>query len=246
VRLEGKVALVTGGARGIGREVAGRFADEGARVLVADRDGDAGRSVVEDLAARGRPAHFVTVDVTVPADVERCVGEAVTKFGRIDVLINNAGITADAWAAKMTDEQWDRVIAVNLTGAFSCIRAVLPPMFGQGSGSIINASSVVGVYGNLGQVNYAATKAGIIGMTRALARELGPRGIRVNAVAPGFIETDMTAKVPEKVLDLMRSRTPLGRLGRPADVAAAYVFLASDEAAYVTGQVLGVDGGLVI
>ena len=246
MRLEGKVAVVTGGARGIGKEVAGRFADEGARVLVADRDEPAGRAVVEEMTARGRPAHFAAVDVTVPADVERCAGEAMARFGRIDVLINNAGITADAWAAKMTTEQWDRVIAVNLTGAFNCIRAVLPAMFSQGSGSIINASSVVGVYGNIGQANYAATKAGIIGMTRALARELGPRGIRVNAVAPGFIATDMTAKVPEKVLDLMRARTPLGRLGVPADVAAAYVFLASDEAAYVTGQVLGVDGGLVI
>ncbi|MGB9858936.1 MAG: SDR family oxidoreductase, partial [Moorellaceae bacterium] len=157
-----------------------------------------------------------------------------------------AGITADALLVKMTEDQWDKVIAVNLKGVFNCTQAVAPIMIEQGSGVILNASSVVGVYGNIGQTNYAATKAGVIGMTKSWAKELGRKGIRVNAVAPGFILTDMTAKVPENILEMMKSKTPLGRLGVPADVAAAYLFLASDEAAYINGQVLGVDGGLMI
>lgn len=246
MRLKDKVTIITGGARGIGRETALLFAREGAKVVIGDFDEDAGRKTLDEILALGADAFFCKVDVTDRMSVEEMVKKTRERFGRIDVLINNAGITADAFLTKMTDEQWERVIEVNLKGVFLCTRAVAPVMIEQGCGVILNASSVVGVYGNIGQTNYAATKAGVIGMTRSWAKELGRKGIRVNAVAPGFIMTEMTARVPEKVLELMKERTPLGRLGRPEDVAAAYLFLASDEASFINGQVLGVDGGLVI
>ena len=170
----------------------------------------------------------------------------VAEYGRVDVLVNNAGITADGWLVKMSEEAWDRVIAVNLKGVFNCGQAAAKVMLEQGSGVILNAASVVGVYGNMGQTNYAATKAGVIGMAKSWARELGPKGIRSNAVAPGFIMTDMMNSVPEKVLDMMRDKTPLKRLGEAVDIAQAYLFLASDEASYVNGVVLSVDGGMVL
>ncbi|RKL63999.1 3-oxoacyl-ACP reductase FabG [Thermoanaerobacteraceae bacterium SP2] len=246
MRLKDKVAIITGGAKGIGKKTALLFAKEGAKVVICDFDETAGKNTLEELKAQGSDASFFKVDVTNRSSVQNMVNEAKAKYGKIDILINNAGITADAFLTKMTEEQWDKVIAVNLKGVFNCSQAVAPIMMEQSSGVILSASSVVGVYGNIGQTNYAATKAGVIGMTKSWARELGKKGVRVNAVAPGFIITDMTAKVPEKVLDLMKSKTPLGRLGYPEDVARAYLFLASDEASYINGQVLGVDGGLII
>lgn len=243
--LERKTVIITGGARGIGRETALEFLKAGARVLIADFDVEAGRETLAELQKLGE-ADFIQVDVTNREQVQAMVDRAREKFGSVDVLVNNAGITMDGFLVRMEKKQWDKVIDVNLTGVFNCTQAAVKVMMEQGGGCILNASSVVGVYGNVGQTNYAATKAGVIGMTMSWAKELGPKGIRVNAVAPGFIATDMTARVPQKVLDMMREKTPLGRLGQPGDIARAYVFLASDAASFVTGQVLGVDGGLVI
>lgn len=240
-RLTGKVALITGGARGIGRATAARFIEEGARVCVADRAG------AEQTAKELGPSAFaVELDVTDRASVKRAVETVLERAERIDALVNNAGITRDATLAKTSDEAWDAVIAVNLTGTFNMTRAVVPHMVQRGSGAIINAASIVGVYGNFGQSNYVATKSGVIGLTRTWARELGRKGIRVNCIAPGFISTEMTAAMPPEVLDGMKARTPLGRLGQAEDVARVYAFLASDDASFVHGQVVGVDGGLVI
>ncbi|WP_081472087.1 3-oxoacyl-ACP reductase FabG [Rhodothermus marinus] len=245
-RLNGKVAIVTGGARGIGRATATLFAREGAAVMVADRDGEVAKALADALQAEGARARALSVDVTRPEQVEQMARETAEHFGRIDILVNNAGITRDATLRKMTLEQFRAVLEVNLTGVFLCTKAVLPYMEAQGGGCILNASSVVAHAGNFGQTNYVAAKAGVIGMTKTWARELGRYGIRVNAVAPGFIETDMTQRVPEKVLDMVRARTPLGRMGRPEEVARAYLFLASDEASFITGAVLNVDGGLTL
>lgn len=244
MRLEGKVALITGGAKGIGQKTAEAFLREGAKVIIADYDEQAGQSVIKELGNSDN-INFIKVDVTSSKQVEQMVSVAKDSFGKIDILINNAGITIDGFLTKMTDDAWEKVLAVNLTGVFKCTKAVVPLMMEQGSGVILNASSVVGVYGNIGQTNYAATKSGVIGMTKSWAKEFGPKGIRVNAVAPGFIVTDMTAKVPQKVLDMMESKTPLNRLGYPEDISAAYLYLASDEASFVNGVVLNVDGGLV-
>ncbi|MCL5289542.1 MAG: 3-oxoacyl-[acyl-carrier-protein] reductase [Bacillota bacterium] len=246
MRLMNKVAVITGAARGIGRETALLFAREGAKVAVCDFDAEAGILTANDIVASGGEAIFCQVNVAELAQVETMVNTVLEKFGRIDILVNNAGITRDGFLTKMSPENWEAVISVNLTGVFNCAKAVAPQMMNQGGGRIINTSSVVGVYGNMGQTNYAATKAGVIGLTKSWAKEFGPKGITVNAVAPGFIVTDMTAKVPEKVLDLMKQKTPLGRLGEPRDIANAYLFLASDEASYVNGIVLSVDGGLVL
>lgn len=245
VLLKDKVVLITGGARGIGKATAVLAGREGAKIVLADFDREAGVQTLAELKNSGVEAIFVAVDVTNRQQVEAMVQEAVAAFRRVDVLVNNAGITADGFLTKLPEENWDRVIAVNLKGVFNCGQAAAKVMVEQGSGCILNAASVVGVYGNIGQTNYAATKSGVIGMTKTWAKELGPKGIRVNAVAPGFIVTDMTAKVPEKVLRLMEEKTPLRRLGQPEDVAWAYVFLASDAASYITGAVLSVDGGLV-
>lgn len=246
MRLQGKVALITGGARGIGKETALLFVKEGAKVVLGDFDAAAGEATAQEINAAGGEALFVQVNVADLSQAEDMVAKAKDKFGRIDILVNNAGITRDGFLTKMTAENWDQVIAVNLTGVFNCTKAVVPVMIEQGYGRILNASSVVGVHGNMGQTNYAATKAGVIGMTKSWAKELGRKGITVNAVAPGFIVTDMTAKVPQKVLDLMEEKTPVGRLGQPADIAKAYLFLASDDASYINGVTLSVDGGLVL
>jgi 3-oxoacyl-[acyl-carrier protein] reductase len=242
-RLEGRVALITGAARGIGRATAAAFADEGARVVVADRDLAAAEQAGEEL---GRGAFAVEVDVADADSVSRAVTLVMERTGRIDVLINNAGITRDATLTKTSDAAWAAVVSVNLTGTFNMTRAVAPHMVAAGRGVILNASSIVGVYGNFGQSNYVASKAGVVGLTRVWARELGRKGVRVNCVAPGFIATDMTAGMPAEILDGMKAKTPLGRLGSADDVARAYRFLASDEASFINGQVLGVDGGLVI
>jgi 3-oxoacyl-[acyl-carrier protein] reductase len=245
MRLQNKVALITGGARGIGKTTAKRFMEEGASVVIADFDDQTGKETEAELRAIG-PITFVKVNVTQTADAEAMVRAVLDAYGRIDILVNNAGITIDGFLTKMDEESWQKVIDVNLTGVFKCTKAVVPVMMEQGSGVILNASSVIGIYGNIGQTNYAATKAGVIGLTLSWAKEMGPKGIRVNAVAPGFVVTDMTSKVPQKVLDMMESKTPLKRLGQPEDIASAYLYLASDEASFVNGTVLSVDGGLVL
>ena len=247
-----KVVLITGGAAGIGRATAERFAAAGAKVVICDVNEPAGEAVAKAL---GPDASFYAVNVADRQAVQVWVDDVVARAGRIDVLINNAGITRDGLLVKiqegqlvkqMLESDFDRVIGINLKGVFNCTQAVAPVMIHQGGGVILNASSVVGLYGNLGQTNYAATKAGVIGMTRVWARELGRYGVRVNVVAPGFTATEMVAAMPEKVLEGMRTHTPLGRLATPAEIANAYFFLASDEASFITGATLPVDGGLVL
>ncbi len=239
MRLQDKVCIITGAGSGIGRTAAELFAKEGATVIACD----VGEAVYDDPKI-----HFYKLDVTDRARIAEVVKEVVEKFGKIDVLVNNAGITRDALIQKMTEEDWDRVINVNLKGVFNMTQAVVPYMLEAGKGSIISTSSVVGIYGNIGQTNYAATKAGIIGMTKTWAKEFARKGakIRVNAVAPGFIRTPMTEKVPEKILTEMGEKAALKRLGEAIEVANVYLFLASDESSYVTGQVIGVDGGLIM
>jgi 3-oxoacyl-[acyl-carrier protein] reductase len=247
MRLEDKVAIITGAAQGIGAKTAEVFAQEGAKIVVADFDVEGGQETTEELKDIGAEAIFVEVDVSDFGSSKAMVEKTVEEFGRVDVLVNNAGVTADTFLSKMTEEQWDKVIDVNLKGTFNCAKHASAQMMKQEDGGVIlNASSVVGLYGNVAQTNYAATKSGVIGLTKTWAKELGGRGIRVNAVAPGFIETPMTDAVPDKVLDKMEGDTPLGRLGLPEDIAKAYLYLASDEASYVNGEILSVDGGLVL
>ena len=245
MRLENKVAVITGAGSGIGKETALLFAEEGARVVIADVNEKAGEETVTQIKKNGE-GFFVKLDVSNREQSKQMVKSTLEKYGRIDVLINNAGIVQDAFLSKMTEEQWDKVININLKGVFNCTQAVVEVMMNQGNGVIINTSSIVGLNGNVGQVNYAATKAGLIGMTKTMAKELGRKGIRVNAVAPGFITTPMTSNVPEKILEMMKEKTPLRRLGEAKDVAFAYLYLASDEADFVNGAVLCVDGGLII
>lgn len=244
-RLEGKVAWITGSARGIGRAAALRFAEEGARVGVCDLAPSCD-DLLAELRKSGGNHCYVRADVSKREDADAAVAKIATELGPIDILVNNAGITRDASLLKMTDEQWQQVISVNLTGVFNCTKAVAPGMVERRHGKIINTSSVVGLYGNFGQTNYAATKSGVIGLTKTWARELGPKGICVNAVAPGFIATEMANAVPAEILEQLKARTPLRRLGEPIDVANAYLFLASDESNFVNGAVLSVDGGLTL
>lgn len=246
MRLQGKTAIITGAARGIGKTTAELFGSEGAAVILWDRDAEAGKAAENYLKEKGYTAEFMQIDVTSLESVTAAVASVKEKYAKLDILINNAGITKDATLVKMTEEQWQSVLNVNLTGVFNCTKAAAPVMIENGYGRVINTSSVVGIYGNFGQTNYVATKAGIIGMSKVWARELGKKGITVNVVAPGFIATEMVNSVPEKVLQMMREKTPVGRLGEPIDIAKAYLFLASDEASYVNGAVLSVDGGLVI
>lgn len=245
MRLPGKVAIITGAARGIGLATAIRFAEEGARVVLCDVEENMGHSAEAEVKKFSSASFFQKLDVTDRTATGWLAQKVAQEFGQIDILINNAGVTADAQLLKMTEAQWDRVIEVNLKGVFNCTQAVSAIMVEQGRGKIVNAASVSGLYGNFGQTNYSAAKAGVIGMTRVWARELGRKGICVNAVAPGFIQTDMTRKVPEKVKAMMTERTPLGRVGAPRDLANAYLFLASDEADFINGAILNVDGGLV-
>jgi len=244
-RLQNKVAIITGGAQGIGKATALKFAEEGACVVLWDVNEEKGTLLVDELAGKGAKAHFTKVDVTKLDSTEQAAKEAVEIFSTIDILINNAGITRDASLAKMTAEQWQQVVDVNLTGVFNCTKAVIPFMIEKKSGRIINTSSVVGLYGNFGQSNYVAAKSGIIGMTKVWARELGRKGITVNAVAPGFIATEMIKTVPENIIKSLEEKTPLGRLGLPEDIANAYLFLSSDGASFINGSTLSVDGGLV-
>ncbi|MCX9088641.1 MAG: 3-oxoacyl-ACP reductase FabG [Candidatus Methanoperedens sp.] len=245
MRLENKVVIITGAGSGIGKETALLFAKEGAKVVVADVNEKGGEETVAEIKRNG-DGFFFKLDVSNREQSKQMAKTVLEKYGKIDVLINNAGIVQDAFVSKMTEQQWDKVIDINLKGVFNCIQAVVDIMMNQGSGVIINTSSIVGLNGNVGQVNYSATKAGLIGMTKTLAKELGKKGIRVNAVAPGFIATPMTAAVPEKILEMMTEKTPLRRLGKPEDIANAYLYLASDESNFVNGAVLSVDGGLII
>jgi 3-oxoacyl-[acyl-carrier protein] reductase len=245
--LTGKVAIVTGGSRGIGRAVSIMFARQGANVAFLDR----AACLVDDhtkgdVEALGRRSVCVGGDVTDPASCAETVEQTIREFGRVDILVNNAGITRDDLAMRMSDTAWAEVINTNLTGSFYMARAVLRPMIRQRSGRIINMSSVSGQMGNAGQANYSASKAGLIGLTKALAREVASRGITVNAVAPGFVVTELTESLPDNVKDGIKAATPLGRFATPDEIASAVCFLASDEAAYITGQVLGVDGGLAM
>lgn len=246
MRLKNKVVIVTGGAQGIGFATVRKFLDEGAKVAVCDVRADAVHDAVRRLKLNGEIVEGHEVDVTDRAQVKAMVDKVHAAYGRVDVLINNAGITLDARMQKMTEDQFDRVIDVNLKGTYNCAQAVVERMVEQGSGVILNASSVVGLYGNFGQTNYAASKFGVIGFVKTWARELGPKGIRCNAVCPGFIETTILDSIPEKVLDGMTERVPLRRLGRPDEVANVYAFLASDEASYINGAVIEVAGGLTV
>lgn len=246
MKLLDKVAIITGAGRGIGEATAKKFVQEGAKVVIADiSQADVDRTV-EEIKAMGGEAIGAIVDVTSLESVNKMVKETVEKYGKLDIIVNNAGITADNTLVKMSEAEFDRVINVNLKGVYNCGQEAAKVMTEQGGGVILNASSVVGVYGNFGQTNYAATKWGVIGMTKTWAKELGKKGVRVNAVAPGFILTPMTEKMPEKVLDMMKDKAPLKRLGTPEDIANAYTFLASDEASFITGAVLEVTGGVVL
>jgi len=244
VRLTGRVAVVTGGAKGIGRAIARRLAQEGARVVVSGRDRGALEEACGELRNAGSEAVAVVADVAKAQDVEALCQKALEAFGKVDILINNAGITRDNLVLRMSEEEWDSVLDTNLKGGFLCIRAFTKPMMKQRWGRIVNVSSVVGLIGNPGQANYVASKAGLVGLTKAVAKELASRHITVNAVAPGFIDTSMTAGLPEKVRESLQAQIPLGRLGSPEDVAHAVAFLCSEEASYITGQVLSVDGGM--
>lgn len=245
-KLENKVAVITGGADGIGKAAAKRFADEKAFVVIWDMNEENGAKTVEEIKNKKGKAVFKKVNVSNYSEVEKMTQETISEFGKIDILVNNAGITRDSSLKKMTPEQWQQVIDVNLTGVFNCTKNVSIIMAENNYGRIINTSSVVALYGNFGQTNYVAAKAGLIGMTKTWAKELGRKNITVNAVAPGFILTEMVKKMPENILNVMKDKVPVGHLGQPDDIANAYLFLASDEASYVNGTVLSVDGGMTI
>ena len=240
-RLENKVAIITGGAAGIGASTAIKFVEEGAKVVIWDIDESKGHELAQSLNSV-----FMKVNTANYQEIETAAQKVNELFGRIDILINNAGITRDSSLKKMTIEQWQQVIDVNLTGVFYCTKIVSEYMLAGSWGRIINASSVVGIYGNFGQTNYVATKSGLIGMTKTWARELGKKGITVNAIAPGFISTEMVAAMPENVIESMKAKIPVGRLGEPKEIANVYAFLASDEASYINGHTLSVDGGMTV
>ncbi|RRR65782.1 MAG: 3-oxoacyl-ACP reductase FabG [Candidatus Viridilinea halotolerans] len=245
MRLKDKVALVTGAGQGIGKLTALTFAREGALVAVADINMAAAQAAATEIEQAGGRAKPIHLDVSRSDSVEAGFQALTNWAGGIDILVNNAGITRDSRMQKMSEEQFDSVISVNLKGVWLCAKAATPSMIARGGGAIVNTASLVALYGNFGQTNYVAAKAGVIGMTKTWARELGPNNIRVNAVAPGFTSTEMISTVPDKVLDSVRERTPLRRLGLPEDIANAYLFLASEEASFITGVTLSVDGGLL-
>lgn len=245
MKLKDKIAVVTGGSRGLGKAIAQKFLEEGAIVIITATKEETLQKTAEELGSLGKIEGF-RMDVSQFGDVQKTIGSIIEKYGRVDILINNAGITADSQLVKMTEEQFDSVIAVNLKGVFSCTKAVAGNMIENGYGRIINISSVTAHNGNFGQTNYVASKAGVIAMTQTWAKELGKKGITVNAVAPGYTLTEMVEAVPEKAIDAIKEKTPVKRLGKPEEIAAACVYLSSDEAAFVTGAVLKVDGGLVL
>ena len=244
--LKDKVAVVTGASRGIGEAIARKFCQEGASVMLCSRSAESVAAIAESLSSNGGDAKSTQADISNKADVEALVDLTLQEFSRVDILVNNAGITRDTLFMRMKDEDWDAVIQTNLTGTAYCMRTVIRSMMRQRSGRIINISSVVGVAGNAGQANYAASKAGIIGLTKSVAKEVGSRGITVNAITPGFITTDMTEKIPEAAQQKMLEMIPVGSFGVPEDVAAAALFLASDAARYITGQAIQVDGGMLM
>jgi 3-oxoacyl-[acyl-carrier protein] reductase len=247
MNLNDKVAVVTGAAQGIGRAIAEALARRGADVVVADLNVEKAEATAKEIAAdTGRRAIAVQVDVADHASAKAMIDRAIAEFGRIDILVNNAGITRDNLIMRMKEDDWDLVLNVNLKGAFNCSKAIIRPMMKQHYGRIVNITSVSGLAGQVGQTNYSSSKAGLIGFTKALAKEVGSRNITVNAVAPGFIETDLTADLPQDLKDMAIQMTPVGRFGKPEDVANAVVFLASDDANFITGQVLSVDGGMVM
>ena len=246
MRLKDKVAIITGAGQGIGQATAMKFAREGARVAVCDINRASVDDTVATIVANGGEALGYTIDVTDKASIAKMVEGVMGAWGRIDTLVNNAGIVQDAQFRKMTDDQFERVIDVNLKCVYNVTKAVVDIMIEQNSGCILNASSIVGIYGNFGQTNYAATKFGVIGMVKTWARELGRKGVRANAVCPGFIETPILKSMPEKVIRMMEDKVPLGRLGKPEDIANTYAWLASDEASYINGAVIEVSGGVTI
>jgi len=246
MRLKDKVALITGGAQGIGREIALKFAAEGADIVIGDINLQKAIKTQADIEALGRKALALELDVTDYAKLTEALNKILDKFGKVDILVNNAGITKDNLILRMGDAEWDAVISVNLKGTFNCTKAVSRLMIKQRYGKIINVASIIGIIGNAGQANYSASKAGIIALTKTAAKELASRNINVNAVAPGFIQTEMTARLPEGLKQKMQEAIPLGRFGSPGDVAAVCVFLASEEASYITGQTIIVDGGMVM
>jgi len=246
LRLAGKVAIITGAGRGIGYATSLKFGHEGATVIACDIHADLAQQAAQDVIEAGGEALGCQIDVRDPASIARMVDTVVKKYGRIDCLVNNAGIVQDATLKNMSEAQFDDVIEINLKGVYNCAKAVVDVMLKQNSGVILNASSIVGLYGNFGQTNYAASKFGVIGMVKTWARELGRKGIRANAVCPGFVATPILAKIPEKVLKALEERVPLGRLARPEEIANTFAFLASDEASYINGAVIEVSGGLTI
>jgi len=246
MKLRDKVALITGGARGIGQAIAMTFAKEGADIVVADVNLEIAQKTTSEIEALGRKALALEMDVTDYAKVEVGLNKILDKFGKVDILVNNAGITKDNLILRMSQGEWDAVINVNLKGTFNCIKAVSRPMVKQRSGKIVSIASIIGLIGNAGQANYAASKAGIIALTKTVAKELASRNINANAIAPGFIQTEMTASLPEPVKAKMLEAIPLAKLGSPQDVANVCLFLASAEADYITGQVITVDGGMVM
>jgi len=242
--LKGKVSIVTGGAQGIGKAISESLAALGGAVIVSDMNLEGARETVAELSGKGYQATALQVDVSNAQSVKAMINETISEYGRIDILINNAGITRDALLLRMKDADWDAVLSVNLKGVFNCMKAVLRSMSKQRSGKIVNISSIVGAIGNAGQANYAASKAAVIGLTKTAAREYAGRGITVNSVAPGFIETAMTASLSDSVQETLKEQIPMARLGRPSDIAEAVAFLVSDRANYITGQVLHVNGGM--
>jgi 3-oxoacyl-[acyl-carrier protein] reductase len=246
MRLKDKVALITGGARGIGQAIAMTFAKEGADIVVADVNLEVAQKTASEIESLGRKAMALEMDVTNYDLVEAGINKILDKMGKVDILVNNAGITKDNLVLRMSGAEWDAVINVNLKGTFNCIKAVSRPMVKQRSGRIISIASIIGLMGNPGQANYAASKAGIIALTKTIAKELASRNINANAVAPGFIQTEMTAKLPEDIKKRMLEAIPLAKLGTPQDVANVCLFLASDESSYITGQTITIDGGMVM
>jgi 3-oxoacyl-[acyl-carrier protein] reductase len=245
-RLKSKVSIITGAARGIGYATALKFAREGAKVIACDVDRPSIDAAVAEIRRSGGEADGFVVDVTEPQSIRAMVEVVMARYGRIDVLVNNAGVVQDAQITKMNEDQFDRVIDVNLKGTYNCTKAVADIMVTQQAGVILNASSIVGLYGNFGQTNYAASKFGVIGMVKTWARELGRKGVRANAVCPGFVETSILQSIPERVLEQLKARVPLGRLAKPEEIANTYAFLASDEASYINGAVIEVSGGATI